>query len=204
MLKENGNLEMFCGRVLIWTSNTFDSRITGLFFKSYRGITLEGTFYRKRILSSSGSLQTYLLVLENSGNLVLYSHSKDWTNLNGLQAALGTDGKCSNSKNFLLLVVVIIIATIGTILRCSKEYLFWKKFTKFTGKLILKKLSEHIFLQSTSIVLTLTIFYSITSAKAKLFLKWKCPRRWLLNKQSMQIQRVCWRVLWHLETYLRL
>ena len=88
MLKENGNLEMFCGRVLIWTSNTFESRIIGLFFKSYRGITLEGTFYRKWILSSSGSLQTYLLVLENNGNLVLYSPNKDWTNLNGLKQHL--------------------------------------------------------------------------------------------------------------------
>ena len=109
VLRESGNLEMFCGKVLIWASNTFDSRITGLLFKSYGGITLEGTFHSKWILQSSGDSDTYLLVLQNDGNLVLYSHSKDWKNLNGIAAALDTYGKCSNSKNFLLLKKVVIV-----------------------------------------------------------------------------------------------
>ena len=33
VLRNSGNLEIFCGRVLIWASNTYDSRIDGLYFK---------------------------------------------------------------------------------------------------------------------------------------------------------------------------
>ena len=38
---------------------------------------------------------------------------------------------------------------------------------------------KFLFLKCKLIVRALTNFYSIICAKAKLFLKWKCPRRWL-------------------------
>ena len=33
VLRSSGNLEILCGKVLIWASNTYDSRIDRLFFK---------------------------------------------------------------------------------------------------------------------------------------------------------------------------
>ena len=112
ILKESGNLEMFCGKVLIWASNTFDNTISGLYFDDYRGITLIGNLiHRKKILrvpNGPNQRKTYLLVLQNDGNLVLYFHSKHWTYLTGIGASLGTDGKCSKSKNFFLSLLVPI------------------------------------------------------------------------------------------------
>ena len=104
VLRNSGNLEILCGRVLIWASNTFDSRIDGLYFKldAYKSwlylVTLgESSSTIKWILHGDDD-QTYLLMLENDGNLALYS-TRAWYNPSGLQAALDTHGKCSNGKN---------------------------------------------------------------------------------------------------------
>ena len=105
VLRNNGNLEIFCGSVLIWASNTYDSRIDGLYFKhdAYKSwlylVALgESSSTIKRILHGQDH-ETYLLILQNNGNLALYSSNKAWYNPSGLQAALDTYGKCSNGKN---------------------------------------------------------------------------------------------------------
>ena len=105
VLRNNGNLETFCGSVLIWASNTYDSRIDGLYFKhdAYKSwlylVALgESSSTIKRILHGQDH-ETYLLILQNNGNLALYSSNKAWYNPSGLQAALDTYGKCSNGKN---------------------------------------------------------------------------------------------------------
>ena len=43
--------------------------------------------------------QTYLLILQNDGNVALYSSDMTWYNPSGVQAALHTYEKCSNGKN---------------------------------------------------------------------------------------------------------
>lgn len=126
VLRETGNLEMYCGKVLIWASNTFDNTIIGLYFDDYSGITLVGhLIHRKRILRTPygvNEIKTYLLVLRNDGNLVLYSHSKGRTYLTGIEASLGTGGKCSKSKNFLLFChLSFAIDTEIVPLNCSPE-----------------------------------------------------------------------------------
>ena len=105
VLKNSGNLEIFCGRVLIWASNSYDSRIDGLYFKhdaynswSYLVALGESSSTIKWILHGDDD-NTYLLILQNDGNLVLYSSSRDWYNPSGFQAALDTYGKCSNGKD---------------------------------------------------------------------------------------------------------
>ena len=105
VLRNSGNLEIFCGSVLIWASNTYDSRIDGLYFKHdaykswlYLMALGESSSTIKRILHGQDH-ETYLLILQNNGNLALYSSNKAWYNPSGLQAALDTYGKCSNSKN---------------------------------------------------------------------------------------------------------
>ena len=105
VLKNSGNLEIFCGRVLIWASNSYDSRIDGLYFKhdaynswSYLVALGESSSTIKWILHGDDH-NTYLLILQNDGNLVLYSSSRDWYNPSGFQAALDTYGKCSNGKD---------------------------------------------------------------------------------------------------------
>ena len=100
VLRNSGNLEIFCGSVLIWASNTHDSRIDGLYFKSglYLVALGESSSTIKRILHGQDH-ETYLLILQNDGNLALYSSNKAWYNPSGLQAALDTYGKCSNGKN---------------------------------------------------------------------------------------------------------
>ena len=100
VLRNSGNLEIFCGSVLIWASNTYDSRIDGLYFKSglYLVALGESSSTIKRILHGQDH-ETYLLILQNDGNLALYSSNKAWYNPSGLQAALDTYGKCSNGKN---------------------------------------------------------------------------------------------------------
>ena len=105
VLRNSGNLEIFCGSVLIWASNTYDSRIDGLYFKhdAYKSwlylVALgESSCTIKRILHGQDH-ETYLLILQNDGNLALYSSNKAWYNPSGLQAALDTYGKCSNGKN---------------------------------------------------------------------------------------------------------
>ena len=105
VLKNSGNLEIFCGTVLIWASNSYDSRIDGLYFKhdaynswSYLVALGESSSTIKWILHGDDD-NTYLLILQNDGNLVLYSSSRDWYNPSGFQAALDTYGKCSNGKD---------------------------------------------------------------------------------------------------------
>ena len=105
VLKNSGNLEIFCGTVLIWASNSYDSRIDGLYFKhdaynswSYLVALGESSSTIKWILHGDDH-NTYLLILQNDGNLVLYSSSRDWYNPSGFQAALDTYGKCSNGKD---------------------------------------------------------------------------------------------------------
>ena len=105
VLKNSGNLEIFCGRVLIWASNSYDSRIDGLYFKhdaynswSYLVALGKSSSTIKWILHGDDH-NTYLLILQNDGNLVLYSSSRDWYNPSGFQAALDTYGKCSNGKD---------------------------------------------------------------------------------------------------------
>ena len=105
VLRNSGNLEIFCGRVLIWASNTYDSRIDGLYFKhdAYKSWLYLVAFGEpsstiKRILHRQDH-ETYLLVLQNNGNLALYSWNKAWYNPSGLQAALDTYGKRSNGEN---------------------------------------------------------------------------------------------------------
>ena len=44
-------------------------------------------------------LPDLLLILQNNGNLALYSSNKAWYNPSGVQAALETYGKCSSGKN---------------------------------------------------------------------------------------------------------
>ena len=104
VLRNSGNLEIFCGRVLIWASNTYDSRIDGLYFKHD---AYKSWFYFVALGESSSSIkwilyetdyQTYVLILQNDGNFALYS-SRAWYNPSGFQAALDTYGKCSNGKN---------------------------------------------------------------------------------------------------------
>ena len=105
VLRNSGNLEIFCGSVLIWASNIYDSRIDGLYFKPdackswlYLVALGESSSTIKRILHGQDH-ETYLLILQNNGNLALYSSNKAWYNPSGLQAALDTYGKCSNGKN---------------------------------------------------------------------------------------------------------
>ena len=104
VLKNSGNLEILCGKVLIWASNTYDSRIDGLYFNYdaynswlYLVALGESSSTIKWILHGDDQ-QTYLLILQNDGNLALYS-SRAWYNPSGFQAALDTNGKCSNGKN---------------------------------------------------------------------------------------------------------
>ena len=96
VLRSSGNLEIFCGSVLISASNTYDSRIDGLYFKhdAYKSwlylVALgESSSTIKRILHGQDH-ETYLLILQNNGNLALYSSNKAWYNPSGLQAALDT------------------------------------------------------------------------------------------------------------------
>ena len=105
VLRNSGNLEIFCGRVLIWASNTYDSRIDGLYFKhdAYKSwlylVALgEPSSTIKRILHGQDH-KTYLLILQNNKKLAVYSSNKAWHNPSGLQAALDSYGKCSNGKN---------------------------------------------------------------------------------------------------------
>ena len=105
VLRNSGNLEIFCGRVLIWASNTYDSRIDGLYFKhdAYKSwlclvASGESSSIIKWILYGK-DYQTYLLILQNDGNLALYSSNKAWYNPSGVQTALETYGKCSSGKN---------------------------------------------------------------------------------------------------------
>ena len=125
IFRKSGNLEMFCGKVLIWASNTFDNTISGLYFDDCSGITLIGNLiHRKKILHvpyGSNQRKTYLLVLQNDGNLIFYSHSKDWTCLTGMEASLGTDGKCSKSKNSF---VIISANTEAISQKCSTKNAF--------------------------------------------------------------------------------
>ena len=104
VLRDSGNLEIFCGTVLIWASNTYDGRIDGLYFKHDAH---KSWLYLAALGESSSSIkwilyrrdyQTYLLILQNNGNLTLYS-VRAWYNPSGFQAALDTYGKCSNGQN---------------------------------------------------------------------------------------------------------
>ena len=104
VLRNSGNLEIFYGRVVIWASNTYDSRTDGLYFKHgackswfYLVALGESTSTIKQILYGK-DYQTYLLILQKDGNLALYS-SRAWYNSSGFQTAFDTYGKCSNGKN---------------------------------------------------------------------------------------------------------
>ena len=105
VLRNSGNLEIFCRRVLIWASNTYDIRTDGLYFKHD---AYKSWLYFVALGESSSSIkwilygrdyQTYLLILQNDENLAFYSSNKAWYNPSGFQAALDTYGKCSNGKN---------------------------------------------------------------------------------------------------------
>ena len=105
VLRNSGNLEIFCGRVLIWASNTYDSRIDGLYFKHdaykswlYLVASGESSSTIKWILYGK-DYQTYLLILQNDGNLALYLSNNAWYNPSCVQAVLETYGKCSSGKN---------------------------------------------------------------------------------------------------------
>ena len=105
VLRNSGNLEIFCGRVLIWASNTYDIRIDGLYFKhdAYKSwlyfVALEESSSSIKWILNGRDYQTYLLILQNDGNLALYSSNKAWYYPSGFQAALDTYGKCSKGKN---------------------------------------------------------------------------------------------------------
>ena len=105
VLRNSGNLEIFCGRVLIWASNTYDSRIDGLYFKhdAYKSwlylVALGESSSTIKWILYGKDYQTYLLILQNDGNLALYSSKKALYNPSGVQAALETYGKCSSGKN---------------------------------------------------------------------------------------------------------
>ena len=107
VLRSSGNLEILCGKVLIWASNTCDSRIDRLFFKYDESKSWD---YIVALGESDSSIKwilhgddyyTQKLILQNDGNLVLYSSHKPWYNPNGVVDALDTYGKCSNGENLV-------------------------------------------------------------------------------------------------------
>ena len=111
VLKSSGNLEIFCGKELIWASNTYNSRIDGLYFKHD---AYKSWLYLVAFGAPSSTIKwilhhddgwAYLRILQNDENLVLYSSNKDWDN-RGFEAALDTHGKCSNCKNLYSLYTI--------------------------------------------------------------------------------------------------
>ena len=109
VLRSSGNLEILCGKVLIWASNTYDSRIDRLFFKydefkswNYIVALGEPDSSIKWILHGD-DYYTQRLILQNDGNLVLYSSQKPWYNPNGVVDALDTYGKCSNGEKLFFI-----------------------------------------------------------------------------------------------------
>ena len=114
VLRESGNLEILCGKVLIWASNTYDSKIDGLYFKldAYKSwlylVALGESSSTVKWILHTKDPQTYLLILENDGNVALYSSNKAWYNPSGVQPALDTYGKCSNGKNLSLLYIIVL------------------------------------------------------------------------------------------------
>ena len=111
VLKSSGNLEIFCGKVLIWASNTCDSRINGLYFKHD---AYKSWLYLVAFGAPSSTIKwilhridgwTYLRISQNDENLVLYSLNKDWDN-RGFEVALDTYGKRSNCKNHYSLYTI--------------------------------------------------------------------------------------------------
>lgn len=105
VLRSSGNLEILCGKVLMWASNTNDSRIDGLYFKhdrwnSWKYIVALGEpdSSIKWILHGEHDSDPHKLILQNDGNLVLYTSHRPWYP-NGVVDALDTYGKCSNGQN---------------------------------------------------------------------------------------------------------
>ena len=92
VLNDTGNLEIWCKREKIWTTNTDDDYIESLIFDNDGKISLLGkdnsSRWQMKLLSRNS--KPHLMLLQNNGNLVVYNEcgNRLWESR--------TRGKCDN------------------------------------------------------------------------------------------------------------
>ena len=88
VLNQTGNLEIWCKREKLWTTNTNDNYVESLIFNSDGKIHLLGKDNSSRWQTSVSSNNSHLMLLQNDGNLAVYNEcgNRFWNS--------NTSGKC--------------------------------------------------------------------------------------------------------------
>ena len=93
ILNDTGNLEIWCKRKKLWTTNTNDHYVDSLIFKDDGKIYLlaKDNHSRLEIGTSLTNSTPQLMVIENNGNLVIFNEcgNRHWES--------GTGGLCSGT-----------------------------------------------------------------------------------------------------------
>ena len=105
ILNDTGNLEIWCKREKIWTTNTDDDYIESLIFDNDGKISLLGkdNSSRWQMKLSSRNSKPHLMLLQNNGNLVVYNEcgNRLWESR--------TRGKCDNISGIYMFFLYIYI-----------------------------------------------------------------------------------------------
>ena len=103
VLNDTGNLEIWCKREKIWTTNTDDDYIESLIFDNDGKISLLGkdNSSRWQMKLSSTNSKPHLMLLQNNGNLVVYNKcgNRLWESR--------TRGKCDNISGIYIYLFLI-------------------------------------------------------------------------------------------------
>ena len=95
ILTYTGNLEIWCKKKKLWTTNTNDDYVDSLLFKDDGKIYLLGKDNNSRleIGTSLTNLRPHLMLIQNDGNLVIYNEcgNRHWESRTG-KLCSGTPG----------------------------------------------------------------------------------------------------------------